>query len=70
VDVAAWNGTPARLRCFSCSHESWLEGLTVSEFDAAKLLTAAIVDQARKHRKRSIQEVARVQSARALNQRR
>jgi hypothetical protein len=35
---------------------------------SAKLLTAAIVDQARKHRQLSPDEVARIQSQRALNQ--
>jgi hypothetical protein len=67
VDVSTWNGSRARLRCFSCNHECWLEGFTVSEFDPAKLLTGAIVDQARKHRKRSPEEIARVQSARVLD---
>src|ERR1700752_5274124 len=31
---------------------AWLEGFTVSCFDPAKLFTAAVIDQARKHRKR------------------
>src|SRR5579864_4728781 len=53
LDVSVWNGSRARLRCLTCSHESWLDGFTVSDFDPAKLLTDAIVDQARKHRKRS-----------------
>src|SRR5579859_6841248 len=65
VDV--WNGRRARLRCFSCNHEAWLDGFTVSEFDVLKLLTAAVGEQARKHRKRSPEEVARIQSDRALN---
>jgi hypothetical protein len=70
VDVHVWNGQRAQLRCLTCSHESWLDGFTISEFDPAKLLTAAIVEQARKHRKRSPDEVARAQSERALNRRR
>jgi hypothetical protein len=70
VDVSVWNGSRARLRCLTCSGECWLDGFTVSEFDAGKLLTAALVDQARKHRKRSPDEIAKVQSQRALNQRR
>jgi hypothetical protein len=28
--------------------QAWLEGFTVSEFDPAKLFTAALIDQARK----------------------
>jgi len=71
VDVHVWNGRlGAQLRCLTRSHEAWLDGFTVSEFDPAKLLTAAIVDQVRKHRKRPPEEVARVQSERALNRRR
>jgi hypothetical protein len=67
VDVVSWNVHRGRLRCMSCNHEAWLEGFTVSEFDPAKLLTAAIVDQARKHRRRSPGETARIQSQRVLN---
>ena len=70
VDVSVWNGSRARVRCQTCNHESWLDGFTVSEFDAGKLLTGALVDQARKQRKRSPEDIARVQSQRALNQRR
>lgn len=69
VDLHVWNGRRAQLRCLTCNHEAWLDGFTVSEFDPAKLLTAAMVDQARKHRKRSPDEIARVQSQRALNRR-
>jgi hypothetical protein len=36
----------------------------VSEFDPAKLLVAAVVDQARKHRKRSPDDMQRVQEQR------
>jgi hypothetical protein len=49
----------------TCNQESWLDGFTVSEFEPAKLLSAALVDQARKHRKRSPDEVAKIQSERA-----
>jgi hypothetical protein len=69
LDLSVWNGRRARLRCLTCSHECWLDGFTVSDFDPAKLLTDAIVDQARKHRKRSPDEVATIQSQRALNRR-
>jgi hypothetical protein len=64
VDIATWNGRRAQVRCASCGHEAWLDGFTVSDFDPSKLLTAALVDQARKHRKRSPDEIARVQSER------
>jgi hypothetical protein len=64
VDIAAWNGKRSRIRCMTCGQESWLDGFTISEFDPAKLLAAALIDQARKHRKRSPEEIARIQSAR------
>ena len=44
VDLATWNGRRARIRCLTCNQESWLDGLTVAEFEPAKLLTDAIVD--------------------------
>jgi hypothetical protein len=69
VDVSSWNGRRARVRCMTCNQESWLDGFTVSEFDPAKLLSAAIVDQARKHRKRSPDEMARIQSERVVGRR-
>ena len=55
-----WNGNRAQLACLTCDHVAWLDGFTVSEFDPAKLLTAALVDQARKHRKRSPDEMRQV----------
>ena len=39
-------------------------GFTVSEFEPAKLIGAALVDQARKHRKRSPDDMVRVQEQR------
>jgi len=38
--------------------------LTVSEFDPARLLAAAIVDQARKHRKRTPEEAKKIEEQR------
>lgn len=64
VDVSTWNGRRARIRCFTCNHETSLEGFTISEFEPAKLLAAALVDQARKHRKRSPEKSAKIQSER------
>jgi hypothetical protein len=64
VEIGQWNGRRARLRCLSCNQESWIDGFTVSEFDPSALLAAASVDQARKHRKRSPEEIARIQSQR------
>jgi len=48
-----------------CGREAWLDGFTVSEFYPAKLLTAAVVDQARKHRKRAPDEMARLTTERS-----
>ena len=64
VDVSGWNGRRANLRCLTCGHQSWLDGFTVSEFEPAKMLADALVDQARKHRKRAPEEMARIQSER------
>ena len=69
VDVSSWNGRRARIRCLTCNQESWLDGFTVSEFDPARLLSAALIDQARKHRKRSPDEVARIKSDRVHGRR-
>ena len=64
VDIKLWNARRSQLHCFTCGQESWLEGFTVSEFDPAKLLAAAVIDQARKHRKRPPDEVERLQEQR------
>jgi hypothetical protein len=64
VDVTQWNASRARLRCFTCEREAWLDGFTISEFDPGKLLGMALIDQARKHRKRSPQEVDALRRAR------
>ena len=64
VDIKLWNVRRAQLQCFTCGQEAWLEGFTVSEFDPAKLLTAAVVDQARKHRKRPPDDVKRIEEHR------
>ena len=66
VDLSLWNGRRPRIRCLTCSHEAWLDGFTVSDFDPGALLAAALVDQARKHRKRPPEEVARIASERAV----
>jgi hypothetical protein len=64
VDIKLWNVRRAQLHCLTCGHETWLEGFTVSEFDPAKLLTAAVIDQARKHRKRPPDELRRLEEHR------
>ena len=46
VDLKLWNVRRAQLHCLTCGQEAWLEGFTVSEFDPAKLLTGAVIDQA------------------------
>src|SRR5262245_1833669 len=61
VDIKLWNVRRAQLQCITCGQEAWLEGFTVSDFDPAKLLTAAVIDQARKHRKRPPDEVRQIQ---------
>ena len=67
VDIKFWNGRRAQLHCLTCEQEAWLDGFTVSEFDPAKLLLAAVVDQARKHRKRSPEDMQRVQQQQRAN---
>jgi hypothetical protein len=64
VDIKLWNVRRAQIHCLTCGQEAWLEGFTVSEFDPAKLLAAAVVDQARKHRKRSPDEMQRIHQQR------
>ena len=64
VDIKLWNVTRAQIRCLTCGHEAWLDGFTISEFEPMKLMTAALVDQARKHRKRSPDELHRVEEQR------
>jgi hypothetical protein len=44
-----------------------LEGFTLSDFEPAKLLTDALVDQPRKHRKRPPEELKKVQGQRRIN---
>ena len=41
-----------------------MDGFTTSEFDPAALLTSALIEPARKHRKRSPKETARIQTER------
>jgi hypothetical protein len=64
VDIKLWNVRRAQLHCLTCGHEAWIEGFTVSEFDPAKLLTAAVRDQARKHRRRPPDEARRIEEHR------
>lgn len=59
VDIKLWNVRRAQIHCLTCGQEAWLDGFTVSEFEPAKLIGAALVDQARKHRKRSPDDMAR-----------
>jgi hypothetical protein len=49
----------SRLHCYTCGREAWLDGFTLGEFDPAKLFSTALIDQARKHRKRSPEETNR-----------
>jgi hypothetical protein len=64
VEITNWNVNRARLRCFTCSREAWLDGFTLSEFDPSKLFAAALIDQARKHRKRPPEEAKKIEEHR------
>ena len=66
VDITNWNVNRARLHCFSCGRESWLDGFTISEFDPSKLFAAALIDQARKHRERPPDEERKIQEQRSF----
>jgi hypothetical protein len=66
VDVSRWNGERALLRCYTCGHHSWLDGFTVGELDLIKHLTGALVDQVRKHRKRTPVQQQTIDRARNL----
>jgi hypothetical protein len=66
VGVTNWNVNRARLHCFTCGRESWLDGFTISEFDPSKLLAAALLDQARKHRKRPPEEIRKIVEQRGV----
>ena len=60
MDVKQWNGPRARIECLTRGQE----GFTLGEFDLPKLVTGALIDQARKHRKRSPAEQQVVEKAR------
>jgi hypothetical protein len=64
VNIKLWSGSRPQIHCLTCHKEAWLDGFTVSEFDPAMLLTAALIDQARKHRKRPPDEEQRIRAAR------
>lgn len=64
MDIKLWNMRRAQIHCLTCDHEAWLDGFTVSEFDPVKLLMSAVVDQARKHRKPSPDDVHRAEEQR------
>ena len=64
VDVKQWNGGGARIRCFTCENEAWLDGFTISSFEPMKLIVAALVDEARKYRQRSPEEKKQIETRR------
>jgi len=64
IEMGQWNGNRLRVRCGTCGRECWLDGFTISEFDPSKLFAAALVDQARKHRKRAPDEVKKIENTR------
>ena len=58
-------GTPeSSVSGLTCGQVSWLDGFTVDEFDLSKLLSGALINQARKHRKRNPSETQRVDEQR------
>ena len=69
MDIKLWNVRRAQIHCMTCGHEAWLDGFTVSEFEPAKLLSDALVDQARKRRRRSPEEMQRLQAERVSERR-
>lgn len=64
IELGQWNGARVRIKCGTCAREARLDGFTVSEFDPAKLLAASLVDQARKYRRRSPDEIRKMEDAR------
>jgi hypothetical protein len=64
VDIKLWNGQRPQIRCLTCGREAWLDGFTLSEFEPGKLLVGVMVDQARKQRKRSPDEMQRMMATR------
>ena len=69
VETGQWNAIRVRIRCGTCGRECWLDGFTLSEFDPGKLLASALIDQARKHRKRSPEEVRKIEDRRKVGSR-
>jgi hypothetical protein len=45
IDNSTWNCDRARIRYYTRNRESWLGGFSLSEFDLAKLVTTALIDQ-------------------------
>jgi len=64
VTIHVWQGQRARLRCLACNREAWLDGFTISDFDPGALIVSALIDQARKLRQRSPDELRRAQDQR------
>src|SRR5262249_47558724 len=53
VDIARWdNKDRALLECQTCKRTHWIEGFTIGRFDFVEQLFGAVLDQARKYRKR------------------
>ena len=56
VDIVRWDNRRARVKCFTCEEEAWLDGLTLGKLDFVEQLFGAILDQARKSRRRNPEE--------------
>ena len=53
VDIDRWDNARALLKCYTCERTAWVEGFTLGKLDFVEQLFGAILDQARKYRKRN-----------------
>jgi hypothetical protein len=53
VDIDKLDNERVRLKCFTCERTAWVEGFTVGQLNFVEQLFGAILDQARKYRKRN-----------------
>jgi hypothetical protein len=60
VDIDTWDNQRVLLKCFTCERTAWVEGFTVGKLDFVEQLFGAILDQARKYRKRNPAERERL----------
>jgi hypothetical protein len=53
VDIDKWDNQRMLLKCFTCERTALVEGFTLGKLDFVEQLFGAILDQARKYRKRN-----------------